>query len=88
MYRMRAIRKCCIHAHDVQIAAESIGKPVELVFVFELRAEPRPSCPRCLFSYLFYSSILSPHAKLEDSPLRTAPPAKKRQRGRLHATCR
>lgn len=39
-------------------------------------------------SYLLYSSILSPHAKLEDSPLRTAPPAKKRQRGRLHATCR
>lgn len=41
-----------------------------------------------LSSYLLYSSILSPHAKLEDSLLRIAPSAKKQQRGRLHATCR
>lgn len=54
------------------------------------RAGSRPFSPCCLSlsSYLLYSSILSPHAKLEDSPLRTAPSAKKRQRGRLHATCR
>lgn len=43
----------------------------------------------CYFSsYLLYSSILSPHAKLEDPPLRIDPSAKKQQRGRLHATCR
>lgn len=52
------------------------------------KAAPSVSSSCCLTSYLLYSSILSPHAKLEDPPFRIAPSAKKQQRGRLHATCR